>query len=221
LINSSCDGIRVIMPVDGMEISHCQFFGPGKYPHRTSGVKKRTNMLTAVLLQPGGWGGAPGDLKNIHIHDLEMDNLDNPFMFVLNEGNNGRDILVEKVKATRINVAALSVESWKGGIFENMTFRDINIQYVGNNNPQLNKILVGQPPSNARYLPCWGFLIRNVQNITLENVNLQYTGEESRSVFYIDNVYNATFKKVVYKTDLNIDPFILVNTGTIKMINTK
>lgn len=220
-INSSCDGIRVIMPVNGMEISHCQFFGQGKYPHLTSGVRKRTNTLSAVLLQPGGWGGAPGDLKNIHIHNLEMDNLDNPFMFVLNEGNNGKDILVEKVKATRINTAALSVESWKGGVFENMIFRDITIQYVGKKDPQLKKILVGQPPSNARLLPCWGFLIRNVQNITLENVNLQYTGEESRSAFYFNNVYNTTFKNVVYKTDSDKEPFILINTGKIKILNTK
>ena len=220
-INSSCDGIRVIMPVNGMDISYCQFMGPGKYPHLTSGVKKRTNTLSAILLQPGGWGGAPGDLKNIHIHDLEMDNLANPFMFVLNEGNNGKDILVEKVIATRINMSALSVESWKGGVFENLTFRDINIQYVGNKDPKLKNILVGQPPNNARLLPCWGFLIRNVQNISFENLNLQYTGEESRSAFYFDNVYNTTFKNVVYKTDPNIESFILINSGKIEKINSK
>jgi hypothetical protein len=102
-----------------------------------------------------------------------------------------------------------------------MTFRDLDIQYIGRSDPELKKIHVGQPPSNARLLPCWGFLIRNVQNITLEDVNLHYTGEDSRSAFYCDNVYNATFKNIVYKTDPYIDSFILINTGKIKIEDTK
>ena len=70
-------------------------------------------------------------------------------------------------------------------------------------------------------LPCWGWLIRNVQNIVLENVNLQYTGEDTRSVFYFDNVYNATFKNVDYMKDSNKELFKLHSTGRIKIINSK
>lgn len=221
-LNSSCNGIRVIMPVDGMDISNCKFIGPGKFPHRTSGIWKRTNTESAIILQPGSWGSTPGDVKNIRIHDLEIDNVDNPFMFILNEGNNGKDIVVERVKATHINKVAASIESWKGGMFENLNFRDISIQYVGKNDTLLNKIVVGQPKyCRLRVLPCWGWMVRNVQNLVLENVNLQYTGEDTRSVFYFDNVYNATFKNVDYKNELNKEPFILHSTGKIKIINSK
>ena len=36
-MNSSCNGIRLIMPATGLKIVDCEFRGPGKYPHRTSG----------------------------------------------------------------------------------------------------------------------------------------------------------------------------------------
>ena len=36
-INSSCNGIRMIMPSDGLEVRNCVLHGPGVYPHRTSG----------------------------------------------------------------------------------------------------------------------------------------------------------------------------------------
>ena len=44
-------------------------------------------------------------------------------MIVLNEGNTGDNILVERMKATRISQAAVSIESWKGG-----NFRQCDIQ---------------------------------------------------------------------------------------------
>ena len=54
-MNSSCNGIRLIMPATGLKIVDCEFRGPGKYPHRTSGEQKRRNMLSGILLQPGAW----------------------------------------------------------------------------------------------------------------------------------------------------------------------
>ena len=84
-------------------------------------------MLSAIILQPGGWGKAPGKIRDIYIHDVSIDNMNNPLMIVLNEGNTGDNILVERMKATRISQAAVSIESWKGGTFGNVTFRDISI----------------------------------------------------------------------------------------------
>lgn len=110
-INSSCNGIRMIMPATGLTIARCTFQGPGAFPHRTSKERRRTNMLSAVLLQPGGWGNAPGRVDNVSIRDLTIDRVDNPFLFILNQGNEGGTIKVEHVRATRIARSASSVES--------------------------------------------------------------------------------------------------------------
>ncbi len=50
IINSSCNGIRIIGPVSHGIIQNCLFFGPGRQPHRTT---DRHNMLSGIILQPG------------------------------------------------------------------------------------------------------------------------------------------------------------------------
>jgi len=133
-INTSCNGIRMIMPAENLTISYCNFKGPGQYSHRTSKEQMRKNTLSAIILQPGAWGISRGMVKDVHIHDINIDNVNNPLMIVLNEGNEGKDILIESLKATNINLAALSIESWKGGMFQNIALRNISIEYIGNNN---------------------------------------------------------------------------------------
>ncbi len=215
-INSSCNGIRMIMPATGLRITHCTFKGPGVFPHRTSKEHKRTNMLSAVLLQPGGWGNAPGRVDNVSIHDLTIDNLDNPFMFILNEDNECGTIEVERIKATRIIKSASSVESWKGGIFERVRLCDILIEYEGHDDPSLHNIEVGQPHVDSRILPCWGWFIRNVKQLICENVKLSYNGSEVRPAFFLDNVMATTLTNVECKLVQNVKPLVVKDSGDVK-----
>ena len=212
-INSSCNGIRIIMPVDGLTISHCTFVGPGKYPHRTSGERNRTNMLSAILLQPGGWSNAPGNVDRVHIHDISINNVNNPLMMVLNEGNNAGKILVERLKAEQVNQYASSVESWKGGMFDEVTFRDVSIEYVGHPDASSSDESLKQPPVDARNLPCWGWLARNVKTIAFENVDIRYTDTDSRPAFYFDNVGTIKFNGVKYPGSENMDSIVFKNCG--------
>jgi len=50
IVNSSCNGIRLIGPATHLFVSNSLFYGPGEEPHRTSA---RTNMLSGIILQPG------------------------------------------------------------------------------------------------------------------------------------------------------------------------
>jgi len=213
-INSSCNGIRMIMPADGLVISNCKFAGPGRYPHRTSGERNRTNMLSAILLQPGGWGKAPGIVDKVHIHDIEISNVNNPVMIFLNEGNSAGKILVERLKAVQVNVSASSVESWKGGMFDDVTFRDVSIEYVGHPNASSSDASLGQPGVDARIVPCWAWLIRNVKNFTFENVELRYTGTDPRPAFYLDNVATINFNGVKYTGSDDPQKVVFKNSGT-------
>jgi len=213
-INSSCNGIRMIMPADGLNISHCTFAGPGRYPHRTSKERNRTNMLSAILLQPGGWGRQPGIVDRVHIHDIDICNVNNPLMFVLNEGNSAGKILVERLKAVQVNAYASSVESWKGGMFDEVTFRDITIEYAGHPGASPTDEALGQPHVDARNLPCWGWLVRNVKSISFENVDLRYTGDEPRPAFYFDNAASIQFDGVKYPGHENAEAIVFKNSGS-------
>ena len=215
-INSACNGIRLIMPATNLKIAHCSFKGPGVYPHRTSKELKRRYMLSAVLLQPGGWGPAEGRLDNIHIHDLDIENMENPFMFILNLGNECNHILVERVKARRIFKSTASIESWKGGSFQDIILRDIDLEFCGHDEPGLKNIVAAQPHVDSRILPCWGLYVRNVKNLILDNVKLSYTEQELRPAIYLDNVANAELNRVECKETSATNVIVTSNSGSIK-----
>ena len=142
-MNSSCNGIRLIMPATGLKIVDCEFRGPGKYPHRTSGEQKRRNMLSGILLQPGAWFPAFGEIKDILISSCSFDQLDNPFLVTLNEGNRGERICLEHIRGTRLMKAAASVESWGDSSLKDVRLSDVSLSYVGNKGQEI----VGRTPS--------------------------------------------------------------------------
>ena len=187
-INTSCNGIRIIMPVRDVLIDSCRFRGPGEFPHRTSGERRRRNMLAALNLQPGGWGKAPGDVDGVTFRDITADSVATPLMMTLNEGNRCGTVIVENLKATGVYGAAMSVESWKGGQYDTVRFKNISVQYVGAANPALRDLPVGPPPADWRPLPCWGLYSREVKHLRLENVSLSCSGTEYRPAFLFENV---------------------------------
>lgn len=214
-INTACNGIRMIMPSNDLEIAHCVFRGPGVYPHRTSRELNRKNMQSAIILQPGGWGKADGDMSSIYIHDIEIDNVTNPLMMVLNESNHADGILVERLKAENVYYAAASLESWRGGVFRNVEFRDIDISYMGSDDPELSKMAVGQPPADSRQLPCWGWYVKNAVNVVFENLKLSYEGEEFRPAIIFDNVADAELVNVSCRPSHSPDDIVKINSGKI------
>lgn len=214
-VNSSCNGIRLIMPARGLTIARCTFQGPGRYPHRTSKERQRTDMLTAIFLQPGGWGRAPGVLDQVHIHDIRMDNLNTPLMFMLNGGNEAGRIVVERVRATRLNFSGATVESWKGGAYEDLTFRDISLGFRGNADPALRAVRLEGAAGDSRPLPVWGWYVANARNIRFERVRLEYAGQEARPAFWFENTGRIEFTQVEYPGDTDDGSVILLRSDSI------
>ncbi|MBR5385798.1 MAG: glycoside hydrolase [Bacteroidales bacterium] len=126
-INSSCNGLRLIMPACRLDVSRCRFHGPGVYPHRTSGEARRKNMLFAVSIEPGGWGAAPGELKELYFHDLEIENVNIPFSTSVREGCVARDLTVSDVRATGVYGAMTPVYCWNDNGFETVSISGFSI----------------------------------------------------------------------------------------------
>jgi len=126
-INSSCNGVRMIMPSDGVEIRDCHFHGPGAYPHRTSGEARRSNMLFGISLEPGAWGAAPGTARNIRLHDLHMENLSSPLSTSVREGSVAEDLTLENITATGLSGAAIPIVSWNDQGFRSITLRNVTV----------------------------------------------------------------------------------------------
>ena len=124
-INSSCNGIRIIMPCDGVDIRSNAFHGPGVYPHRTSGEARRNNMLFGVSLEPGAWGKAQGTMRNIRLRDLSMHGLSSPVATSVREGSVAEDLELKDIHATGITGALTPVVCWNDQGFQKITIEDV------------------------------------------------------------------------------------------------
>jgi hypothetical protein len=188
VINSSCNGLRLIGPAVGLELARCEFFGPGLHEHRTSREQRRTNMLAAVCLQPSGWEPMPGPMDRVRMADLAMRDVATPFHIVTRQGNTAGSLLVERVKASGAYRAACSVESWGEMTFTNAVFRDCQFGFTGGGTAQDAALVARQPGVDARKLPAWGFYVRGVKQLSLENIAFALEKPDARPALKTDSV---------------------------------
>jgi len=191
IVNSSCNGIRLIGPATHLIIHNCLFYGPGIHPHRTS---DRHNMLAGINLQPGGWDATKGTLDDVLISDVTMHNVSTPFHFTLKSGNTAGNIVVNRATATGVYRAASAIESWAETKFTNVVFRDVTVDYKGGGTLEDARRIIKSPGVDARSLPAWGFHARNVQNLQFDNVRLRFEKEDMRPVLICTGVDQLTLE---------------------------
>jgi len=131
LINSSCNGIRLIGPATRLTIVNNLFRGPGEQPHRTSGEKRRTNMLSGIILQPGAWDATRGILDDVLIANNVMQNVASPVMLWSKPGNTVGRVTISGLRASDVYRSALSLEGWAEEPITNVVLRDVQVEYSG------------------------------------------------------------------------------------------
>ncbi|WP_129593660.1 glycoside hydrolase family 28 protein [Seramator thermalis] len=224
LINSSCNGVRLILPATNLEIKDCEISGPGVFGHRRGSLNNPlvTNSLTGIIMQPGAWGIGHGNLEQIFIHDIRIRDVQTALTIVLNEGNNGNDIRVENVTATGIYRNACSVEAWpEGSRFKNVLFKNVSIAYHVNDKDILTTTAFDRPRTESRPLPFWGFYVRNVKNITFENVRLDYTGNEVRPMMGFDKVDSVFLDGMSYRVVPGVEAIRYSGYTKVRNLNSK
>ena len=102
LINSSCNGIRLIGPATHLTIANNLFRGPGEQPHRTSGEQRRTNMLSGIILQPGAWDATRGPLDDVLIANNVMQHIASPVTIWIKPGNTVGKVTISGLEATGV-----------------------------------------------------------------------------------------------------------------------
>jgi hypothetical protein len=184
-IDSSCNGIRVIGPVRRMLVQGCVFEGPGRAEHRSSG---RTNMLAGILLQPGAWDATEGELADVLISDVTMRGVAAPVQVVVNEGNTAGGIVVERLSATGVYRAPISVEGWARLPVGRVVLRDVDVEYAGGGTAEDAALRVDRSALDPRPLPAWGLFARNVADLVVEDVRLGLVEPDARPAARLEGV---------------------------------
>lgn len=212
VVNSSCNGMRIIGPMTNLIVHDCLFYGPGVHPHRTS---KRHNMLSGIILQPGGWDASKGPLRDILISDVTMKNVASPVTIWLKRPGNTIDgVTVSRLSATGVYRAAVSIESWTETPVGRVVMRDVDIEFEGGGTLEQAKMPVRAPGVDARPLPAWGIYARNAGTLQLEDVRLGCAKDDLRHAILCDGVERLTLDDLHYpRVAKAADPLVLKNIG--------
>lgn len=189
ILNSSCNGIRMIQPSHHVTVDSCRFYGPGRYPHRTSG---NTSSLAAINIEPGAWGAAPGDLSHITLKRITATSVLTPLSVTLGDDNTLDHLIVSHFTARDVTRMAASVKSWGSSRSSNVTFSHCDFQFRGIDDPTLPEWFVGRPTSEWPVFPSYGLYFRNVDGVSLRHVKVSYTGKEYRKAAMYDSVTNLS-----------------------------
>jgi len=209
IMNSSCNGIRLIGPATRLIVNGCLFYGPGLQPHRSS---KRTNMLSGIILQPGAWDKTEGLLDDVLLANNTMHDVASPIT-IWTRGENPIDrITVAGLTATGVYRSALSIESWAAAPIKNVVIRNANIEFAGGGKAGQAKQPVKGPGVDARPLPSWGVYARNVEQLTLEEVRLSLSKEDFRPAVMTENVGHLNLENFKYTRVPGVEQEIVTNS---------
>lgn len=194
VLNSSCNGIRMIMPSVGLEVADCHIYGPGRFPHITS---QRTNSEHAINLEPGAWGKAPGHMDRILIRRNRVERVLSPLCVTLGDDNTCGSIVVEHLRAVDITRMALSVKSWGMAPTRQVVLRHCHLEFRGIDDPELPAWFENRPTNEWPVFPCWGMFFRNVEKVDARHVVLRVKGKEYREAVMCQNVESENLTKGV------------------------
>jgi len=218
ILNSSCNGLRLIGPATGLLVEHCLFYGPGRRPHRSGG---RTNMLGGIILQPGAWDRTEGLLDQVVLADNTMNNVAAPITLWTKPGNPVGRVTVSGLNATGVYRAALSVENWGDAAITNVVVRNASIEFEGGGTEEQGRQSVRGPGVDPRPLPAWGLYARKVQQLTLEDVRLSLLQADHRPVVRAEQVEQLTLDNVRWAQVEGVpEPIIQTNVTQLLLRNT-
>jgi hypothetical protein len=218
MVNSSCNGLRLIGPATGLVVDGCLFYGPGQEPHRSSG---RTNMLSGIILQPGAWDKTEGLLDNVLLANNTMRDVASPVTVWTKTGNPVGRLTISGLTATGVYRSGFSFESWSDWPITNVVLRDAHIEFTGGGKAEQANQPVKGPGVDARPLPSWGIYARGVEQLTVEDVRLSLAKDDLRPVLVADQVKRIGLDGVSFPEIEGVAARLMTtNVGTVKLRNT-
>jgi hypothetical protein len=198
IINSSCNGIRLIGPATNLTVNDCLFYGPGLQPHRSS---SRSNMLSGIILQPGAWDRTQGILDSVLLANNTMRNVASPVTLWTKPGNPVGRVTIAGLTATGVYRSAFSAESWSDLPLTNVIIQNAIVEFEGGGRSEQADEPVKGPGVDARPLPAWGIYARNVENLTVQDVRFDVAHPDLRPVVTTERVTNLRLDNFRYPTN--------------------
>jgi polygalacturonase len=127
------------------------------------------------------------------------------------------------------NVIAYNIEAGQGVLIsglpdhpiKDVDIKDVKIYYKGGGTAdqatrQVPEMEKGYPePGSFGILPAYGFFVRHVEGLRLENIQLNFLSDDQRSAFIFDDVKGAELRFVKAETSGGVVPVSLKNSADV------
>ncbi|MCC5927782.1 MAG: glycoside hydrolase family 28 protein [Cyclobacteriaceae bacterium] len=131
-----------------------------------------------------------------------------------------KGIIIENIQGKQISSEyACSIVGMKNNPIENVTIRNIilhtdggeSLEHAGINVPEADS----NYPSGRMYgkLPCFGFYLRHVKNMVMDNVHLTFEKEDQRPAIIAENVQYMNFSNIRIQGAMNSPGFFRLNNA--------
>jgi len=143
-----------------------------------------------------------GIMDQVKISDIIMDGVQTPIFIKLGDRNRYNDvpgqlknIQITNIIARNASLISSSITGYPGHKIQNIDISNINITYQGGGTEKHYKYVVpenekGYPENRmfGHYLPAYGFFIRHVEGLRMQNIHLSLSQPDARSVIRMDKV---------------------------------
>jgi len=174
-----------------------------------------------------------GLLEDVTISNITMRDITNsPFFLRLGRRMRGPDgVAVGKLRRINIsNVVVYNAEPRYGSLImgipghdiEDIKLSNIRILVKGGApkeqaSAEVPELEDGYPdPRNFGEIPAYGFFIRHVKGIELNNVDVGFMADDFRPAFILDDVKDAEFNNVTAQNAVGVPTFVLKNVDDFK-----
>jgi hypothetical protein len=217
ILNSSCNALRV--GGRNVLINNCLIYGPGEYPHRL-GFRRNTEAGFQILPHSAGRGNAnsrrlvtPGPIDNMVLSNTTMINVRAPVYIAFGadapySGNNlgvGR-IVIENLTAINSGRTPFYVAGPKERPAKSIILRNARMTFVGGVDEEESN---GQGFSPYSMLQAYGVYARNVENLELHDVRVDYTNKDRRPAIFGENIGTLELDRFVAQREPDGAPSLL------------
>lgn len=168
-----------------------------------------------------------GIMDQVKISDIIMDGVQTPIFIKLGDRNRYnnvpgklKNIQINNIIAKNASLISSSITGYPGHNIKNVDISNIDITYKGGGTMKHYKYVVpenekGYPENRmfGNYLPAYGFFIRHVEGLKMQNINLSLSKPDARSVIRMYDVSDIKISNFKADNPSSKVPIIEINKG--------
>ena len=233
VLASNCNGIKFGTASHGgfknISVTNCVIKRPAEDQIRQwhksiEGIDSGHTVISGIALESVD-GGVMDQVK---ISDIVMDGVQTPIFIKLGDRRRYnkvpgqlKNVQINNIVARNASLISSSITGFPGNNVENVTISNVDITYKGGGKEKHYQFQVpekeGSYPENrmfGHYLPAYGFYIRHVKNLKLQNIQLSVAQPDYRSVIRMDDVDQVKISDFKADNPASDVPPIEVISGT-------